>query len=114
MHGPLIVIGISLATVLGSSSAGHAELGARELVSNKTGTERDVLLAVMKDKNGNKSLHKQLVKSQDCRKLLEEFAKSKRKSEPFTLRFGDPDFVGHALDLYCIRPDGKIIGPPAN
>lgn len=71
---------------------------------------RDVMVAVMDNRRGEKTLHKQLVEHEGCIGLMSRLKKHKKEGQKMQLTLTDPPFSGYVIDLHCVRPDGTIIG----
>jgi hypothetical protein len=71
--------------------------------------QKDLLVVVLEEANGHRSVHQQLSPHESCSKFLDEFRRSTREEYPITLTFKAPPAVtGRVLDAYCIHPDGTI------
>jgi hypothetical protein len=66
----------------------------------------DLLLAAMKDAQGQLSLHYQ--PSKDCVGFLREFKQHRRHGERVTLTFQVNSFTGEVIEVNCIHEDGSV------
>ena len=72
----------------------------------------DVLVAVMEDRRGERSVHYQTAPGNNCDKALAAFRELSAEKRRMQLTFTDPPFSGYVLELHCIRPDGSIYPRP--
>lgn len=71
----------------------------------------DLLVAVMEDFRGEKTIHKQMTSGENCDALLSKVRELKIKMARMQLTFEDPPFSGYVVEAYCIRPDGSVRKP---
>jgi hypothetical protein len=69
---------------------------------------KDVLVVVL-DQSGFKSLHKQVIPSEECRKLLANLRQNIHEGKlPVTLTLQEPVATGRVVSANCVLPDGSI------
>jgi hypothetical protein len=90
---------VSVTTLLGIPGVVHAR-------------KTDVLVAVMEDHRGEKSVHYQTAPDNNCDKALTAFRELTAEKRRMQLTFTDPPFSGYVVELHCIRPDGTIYPEP--
>src|SRR5262245_40557212 len=71
----------------------------------------DILIAVMEDFRGEKTMHKQTMSGQNCDAVLSKFRELNTTKARMQLTFQDPPFSGYVVEAYCVRPDGSIRKP---
>jgi hypothetical protein len=71
---------------------------------------RDVLVAVMDNGLGEKSIHKQMAQHDSCMDLIDNLKKSQKKDQKIQLTFVDSPYSGYVIEVHCILPDGSITG----
>ena len=69
-----------------------------------------MMLVLLEDDNGQKSMHDQAVAHEDCTDLLNQLTKV---PEMLTLR-DDPTSKGRVIEAFCILPSGSIMKWSAN
>jgi hypothetical protein len=68
----------------------------------------DVLMVLL-DQSGVKSLHQQVIPSEQCRKFLTMLRENIREGKlPVILTLQDPEATGEVLSANCVLPNGSI------
>lgn len=65
---------------------------------------------VIEDREGNRSLHKQMLQDGRCLSLYAQLTEARKRGKPVIRTFTDPKVTGDVVSLTCIRPDGTIGG----
>ena len=81
------------------------------LLSSSSAGASDILMAVMEDYRGEKTVHTQTTSGENCDAFLSELRKLHANKKRMQLTFQDPPFSGYVVEGYCIRPDGSIRKP---
>jgi len=81
------------------------------LLSNSSASASDILMAIMEDYRGEKTVHTQTTFGENCDAFLSELRKSQANKKRMQFTFQDPPFSGYVVEGYCIRPDGSIRKP---
>jgi hypothetical protein len=80
------------------------------LVSHSYGA--DLLVVVLEEDGGSKSMHYQKTTHQTCSTFLAEFKRNQKQNVPTKLLFEAPPVVnGKVLEAYCILKDGSVVDP---
>jgi hypothetical protein len=68
----------------------------------------DILLVVL-DQSGVKSVHQQVIPSDQCRKFLDNLRQNIREGKlPVSLALQEPVATGRVVSANCILPNGSI------
>jgi hypothetical protein len=74
-----------------------------------TGTAHaaEILISLMHDESGRRSIHQVSLKDGYCVELVTRFGKQAKNGLPVTLTLPEPDFTGVVIEAYCVMPDGS-------
>jgi hypothetical protein len=87
----MLLIGVAALSVL-SASAAHAA---------------EILIALMHDEAGKRSIHQASLKDGYCVELVTSFGKQAKNGLPVTLTLPAPDFTGVVIEAHCVMPGGS-------
>jgi hypothetical protein len=75
-----------------------------------TGTAHasEILIALMVDDHGLRTVHQVSLKNSFCVTLVNRFVEQSKNGSPVTLTLPEPDFTGRVLEASCVMPDGSI------
>lgn len=77
-------------------------------ISGEQDSMSDILMAVMDDGYGEKTMHQQIVPRSQCDYALREFKSYKNSGRQMQLTFSDPPYSGYVSDLFCIDASGEV------
>jgi hypothetical protein len=70
--------------------------------------QKDVLLVVLEDDKGQRSLHYQPSPHESCSSFLGDLRKARKENVSITLTFeAPPKVTGRVVDAFCMHPDGS-------
>jgi hypothetical protein len=81
------------------------------LLSGSWAGAADILIALMEDYRGERTVHTQTTSGENCDAFLAELRKVRADGKRMQLTFQDPPFSGYVVEGHCVRPDGSIRGP---
>jgi hypothetical protein len=67
----------------------------------------ELLIALMQDEAGRRTIHQASLKDGYCVELVTRFGKQAKNGLPVTLTLPEPDFTGIVVEAYCVMPDGS-------
>jgi len=79
------------------------------LTSAARADQTDLMMVVIENDNGHRTVHEQAVSHNTCSVLLEELRKA-----PVVLTLRNPYAKGRVIEAHCVLPDGSMLHWPAN
>jgi hypothetical protein len=67
----------------------------------------EILITLMHDEAGRRSIHQVSLNDGYCVELVTRFGKQAKNGLPVTLTLPEPDFTGVVIEAYCVMPDGS-------